>query len=161
MPTISESIHVAVPRERVWDLLNDMKGYPRWIYFVREVFDISDGPVGKGTVYFERAKPGPFESVSEWRITEFEPPARQTHVGRMPEMEAELRIRLEPDGEGTLWHHEMDFRMLPKFRPLGWVVEQLVVKRKMRSDFRRILQSAKEIVEREGATVHPTSDRST
>lgn len=151
MPTISESIHVEVPRERVWAFINDMARYPEWIYFVREVFDISEGPVGKGTIYHERAKPGPFESVSEWRIVEFRPPERQTHVGRMPEMEAGLRIALEPEGDGTRWHHEMDFRMLPKVRPLGWVLEQLIIKRKMRSDLQRILRSAKEILEREGA----------
>jgi uncharacterized protein YndB with AHSA1/START domain len=151
MPTISESIYVEVPRERVWAFITDVKRCPEWLHFVLEILDISEGPVGEGTVYRERAKAGPVESVSEWRIIEFQPPARQTHAGRMPEGEAWLRIRLETEGTGTRWNHEMSFQMLPKLRPLGWLLEKLIVKRKMRSDFRRALQSAKEILERESA----------
>lgn len=151
MPTISESIYVEVPRERVWAFVTDVKRCPEWLHFVLEVLDVSDGPVGEGTVYRERAKAGPVESVSEWRIIEFQPPVRQTHAGRMPEGEARLRIRLDTEGTGTRWNHEMDFRMLPKLWPLGWLLEQLIVKRKMRSDFRVALQSAKEILERESA----------
>jgi uncharacterized protein YndB with AHSA1/START domain len=150
MPTISETIHVEAPRERVWAFISDVKRCPEWLHFVREVFDVSEGPVGEGTVYHERAKSGPFESVSEWRITEFQPPARQTHVGCMPEGEVEIRMGLESGAKGTQWTHEVEFRMLPKLRPLGWVLEHLVVKRKMRGDFRRALRSAKEILEREG-----------
>ncbi len=102
-----------------------------------------------GTIYRERAKPGPFESESEWRITQFDPPSRQVRVDRIPEMEAELRIGLEPEGEGTRWHHEMDCCIVPKIRPLGWLLEKLVVRRKMQSDFRRILGSGKELIGRE------------
>jgi carbon monoxide dehydrogenase subunit G len=156
MPRVQDSILVGAPPSEVWDFISDIERYPEWIYFVREATPMSEGPVGEGTKYKERAKPGPFESVSEWQITEFEPPRHQTHIGRMPEMEATLRIRLEPEGEGTRWYHEMDFRMLPKIRPVGWVLERLVVRRKMQADFRRILTTAKGFLEREHATHEPT-----
>jgi carbon monoxide dehydrogenase subunit G len=156
MPNVQESIFVEAPPNDVWEFVSDIERYPEWIYFVREATPVSGGPVGEGTEYTERAKPGPFESVSEWQITEFEPPRRQTHIGRMAEMEATLRIRLEPEGEGTRWYHEMDFRMLPKIRLVGWVLERLVVRRKMQADFRRILKTAKGMLEREYATQEPT-----
>jgi hypothetical protein len=156
MPRVHESIFVGASPSKVWEFISDIERYPEWIYFVREATPMSEGPVGEGTKYKERAKPGPFESVSEWQITEFEPPRHQTHIGRMPEMEATLRIRLEPEGEGTRWFHEMDFRMLPRIRPVGWVLERLVVRRKMQADFRRILTTAKSFLERQHATHEPT-----
>jgi carbon monoxide dehydrogenase subunit G len=150
MPTIRETIHVGAPQEQVWAFISDVKRCPEWLHFVRDVFDVSGGPVDEGTVYHERAKSGPFDSVSEWHITAFRPPARQTHVGRMPGMEMELQIELESEGSGTRWAHVVEFRFLPKLRPLGWLLGHLFVKRKMRADFRRALRSAKEILEREG-----------
>jgi len=70
-------------------------------------------------------------------------------VDAPPELEAGLRIELRPEGEGTRWLHEMEFRMLPKFRPPGWLLEELVVRRKMQSDSRRILESGKDLIEKE------------
>lgn len=149
MVQVTERSLVDAPPETVWDFICEAERYPEWIYFVREVFDTSEGPMGEGWVYHERAKPGPIETVSEWKVTEFEPPHLQVHEGRMPEMEAVLTMRLSPHNGGTRWIHSIQFRMLPGFRPLGWLLERTVVKWKMRSDFRRILSTAKKIIERE------------
>ena len=150
MVEITESTFVRASPQEVWDFVSDAERYPEWIYFVREVFDTSQGPMREGWVYHERAKPGPMESVSEWTVTRFDPPVVQVHEGSMPEMEAALTIRLTPQDGGTHWQHSMRFRMLPGFRPLGWLLERTVVKWKMASDFRRILTAARELIEEEG-----------
>jgi uncharacterized protein YndB with AHSA1/START domain len=149
MPTVAASIYVEAPREVVWDVISDMRRYPEWIHFVREVFDVSGEPMEKGTTYRERAKLGPFESVSTWEVIDCARPERQVHTGRMPEGEVELRIRFRAEGSGTHWDQEMDLRMLPRVRPLGWLLERLVVRRKMQADLRRILESGKALAERE------------
>lgn len=64
-------------------------------------------------------------------------------------MHPELRIELRPEGDGTRWLHEMDSRVLPQYRPLGWLLENMVGRRKMQSDFRRSLQGGKDLIERE------------
>lgn len=150
MVEISESTFVRASPQEVWDFLSDAGRYPEGIYFVREVFDISPGPMREGWVYHERAKPGPMESVSEWTVTRFDPPVVQVHEGSMPEMEAALTMRLTPKDEGTYWKHSMRFRMLPAFRPLGWVLERTIVKRKMAADFRKILAAARGLIEGDG-----------
>ena len=149
MPTVADSIYVEAPREVVWGVVSDMRRYPEWIHFVREVFDVNGEPMEKGTTYRERAKPGPFESVSTWEVIDCVKPEHQVHAGRMLEGEVELRIRFRSEGSGTHWDHEMDFRMLPHVRPLGWLLECLVMRRKMQADLRRILESGKALVERE------------
>lgn len=149
MPTVADSIHLDAPPEVAWELLSDVRRYPQWIHFVREVFDVSGETMRAGLTYRERAKPGPFESTSEWEVVECAAPERQVHVGRMPEMEVELRIRFRPEGPGTRWDQEIEFQMLPRLRPLGWLLERLVVTRKMQADLRRILEAGKAMVEAE------------
>ncbi len=151
MAYVEESTHIEAPPEAVWKLLSDLSRIPEYVYFVREVFDIS-GPANLGTVYKERAKPGPFESVSEWCITDFEPPRRQVHEGTMPEMNASIMSRLEPEGGVTRYYLSMDFACLPRIRPLGVLLEILFVRRRAQSDLRRVLGSVKRIVEAEKAS---------
>ena len=147
---VEESTHIEAPPEAVWKLLCDLPRLPEYVYFVREVFDIS-GPADLGVVYKERAKPGLFESVSEWRITVFEPPRRQAHECAMPEMDASVMSHLEPEDGGTRYSLSMAFAVLPRIRPLGMLLENLFVERKVRSDCRRVLGACKRIVEAEEA----------
>ena len=147
---VEESTHVEAPPEAVWKLLCDLSRIPEYVYFVREVFDIS-GPADLGVVYKERAKPGLFESVSEWRITVFEPSRRQAHECAMAEMDATVTSRLEPENGGTRHYLSMDFVILPRIRPLGVLLENLFVRRKVQSDCRRVLGACKRIVEAETA----------
>jgi hypothetical protein len=72
------------------------------------------------------------------------------HVSHSGEMDARLTCIIEPLGAGrTRYRQTMEFRMLPAFRPLGWVVERAFVRRKMASDFTRFLGTIKRIVEAE------------
>jgi len=143
---VEESTHIEAPPEAVWELLSDLSRIPEYVYFVREVFDIS-GPADLDVVYKERAKPGLFESVSEWRITVFEPPRRQAHECAMPEMDASVMSHLEPEDGGTRYSLSMDFAVLPRIRPLGVLLENLFVRRKVQSDCRRVLGDCKRVVE--------------
>jgi uncharacterized protein YndB with AHSA1/START domain len=148
MQTIQASIEIDAPVEKVWELASDTRRYPEWVHFVREIVR-ADVPAGEGAVYVERAKPGPKEGIYEWRIVAWEPPRRQVHVHSGSELEAELTIQVEPVGGRTRYGQRMRFRALPGFRPLGFLLERTVMKRKMRGDFRRILATFKRIAEAE------------
>lgn len=149
MARVEESIHIQALPEAVWKVVSDLSRIPEYVFFVREVFDISENPPSKGSTYKERAKPGPTESISEWRVTEFEPHSRQVHVGTMPEMNATLTITLEPAERGTRYAQILDFEAFPRFRPLGVILEPLVLRPKMSSDMKKILGNIKRIVESE------------
>ncbi len=84
-----------------------------------------------GSTYKERAKPGPVESISTWEFTEWNPAQSALQKGSMPEMNAEIYQELKPLDGGTQYTQWMDFEFLPKFRPLGWVLERLVIQHKM------------------------------
>lgn len=149
MARIEESIHIQAPPEAVWKFVSDLSRIPEYIFFVREVFDISENPPSKGSTYKERAKPGPKESISEWTVAELEPYSRQVHVGTMPEMNATLTITLEPAEGGTRYAQALDFEAFPGFRPLGVILEPLVLRPKIASDMKKILGNIKRIVESE------------
>lgn len=161
MGQITKSVYIHEPPETVWRLYEDLSRIPEYVHFVRDIFEISDHPAREGTTYKERAKPGPRESISEWRITRCEAPRVQVHEGSMPEMEATLTIELQPEEGGTRIVQSMDYAMLPKVRPLGKLLEAVVVNRKMSSDFENILNSVKSIVESEresGNSATPPSE---
>lgn len=149
MQRVEETIRIAAPPFAAWRLLEEPRRYPEWIHFVREVTRLSEGPVAKGTTYTERAKPGPKESLYEWTVTEWDPPRRQVHEHAGDEMEITLTIELQEAAGGTSWRHVIDYRALPKLRPVGWVLERTVMKAKMRRDLRRIVSNAKKLVEAE------------
>ncbi len=114
---------------------------------MREVRDVSDTPLRQGSTYRERAKPGPREGSYDWRVEEWEEPRRQVHSHASFEMEARLTCLLEESDGGTRYRQVMSYRMLPKLRPLGWVLERAFIQRKMHSDMERFLANAKRIIE--------------
>lgn len=63
--------------------------------------------------------------------------------------EADLEIILEPVADDrTSYTQRMQFRALPVFRPLGWLLERTAMKRKMQRDFvQMILPNYKRIAE--------------
>ena len=150
MSTVSAATRIAAPVEKVWGLLDDFRRMPEYVHFVREVFDYTEPPVGVGSRYSERSKPGPVESVSHWVVTQVEPLRRQVHETKMPDIEAVLTVSMEPDGEGgTRYAQSTEFRLLPKARPIGWLLETLVMRRRMQAHMEKIVANVKRISEAE------------
>ncbi len=118
---------------------------------MKEVLYVSDGPLKEGSIYRERSKVGPGTSETEWKITKFEPPRIQVHECREPMLRAVLKMQVEPEGEGTRLLHWTVFQMLPVFRPLGWLVEQVFGKRTMTREMQRTVENAKRILESDSA----------
>jgi hypothetical protein len=140
-------IDAAVPK--VWEFINDLHRKPEYVHFVREVFDIPSHPLREGAVYRERARFGPRESVSEWRVVQFDPPKRQVQQSQSREMDATFTASLEIEGSGTRLTVEMNVLLLPVLRPLGWLLEKLFVQRKVQKDVARAAQNLKRLIESE------------
>ena len=149
MAKVSNSIYIDAPPALVWAMMNNLDRKTEYVHFVKKVFDISGGEVGKGTSYQERAQFGPRTSVSKWTFTEFEAPSRQVQRSESKEMRASFTGNLVPESDGTRLEVEMEVILLPVFRPLGWFVEKVFAQRKMESDIADTLKNLKALVEKE------------
>ncbi|MDX1691604.1 MAG: SRPBCC family protein [Acidimicrobiia bacterium] len=146
---VEHSIVIDAPIEFCWEVLSDPQVYVEAIDWVYEARVEGGDELGPGTAYVERAKPGPKTGTYRWDITAWDPPHRQVHSHSGGELEGDLELRFEAlDGTTTRYTQHMAFRAMPKFRPLGFIVERLVMKPSMEKDFRQmILPNYKRIVE--------------
>lgn len=147
MPRIQVQIDIDIPREELWTMVNDFDRMTEWVSFADELTYLSDGEIGEGTVYRETGGVGPISSESEWEITDFEPPERQVHVGDLGIMHPELTMTFEPRDQGTRFTQTIDVTVLPSVRPLGWVLEQVFIKRAFRSGLETTQANLKRLAE--------------
>lgn len=152
---VESSIEIGAPIDQVWDVVTDPVVFPEAIDWVFEAWTEDDGPVGEGTVYFERAKPGLRADTYRWEVTAFDPPRRMVHTHESSELDAELVLVLEPLGDDrTRYTQVMHFRSFPSFRPLGYLLERTLMKRGMQRDFdEMILPNFKRIAEQRALTM--------
>lgn len=149
MPQLRVSTEIDVPREQLWDFVNDFERMTDWVTFADELTYLSEGEIGPGTTYREYGGVGPIRSESEWEITQFEPPAYQVHVGDLGIMHPELTMLFEAIDEGTRFTQTMEFQAVPTVRPLGWLLEKLFIERAMRSGLCETQTNLKHLVEAE------------
>jgi carbon monoxide dehydrogenase subunit G len=147
--TVRGSIVIDAPIEYVWDVVNDPATFVEGIDWVFEARSEGDAPLGVGSVYVERAKPGLREGTYRWEITAMDPPHRAVHSHSSGEIEIDLEVTCEAlDANSTRYTQVMEYRALPAFRPLGYILERTVMKRQMQRDFdQMILPNYKRIVE--------------
>ena len=143
MPRIHRTEHIQASPQAVWDLMCDIRRGPEWVTVMLEVLHVSEGPIGKGSSYRELSKVGPSKSETEWTITEFNPPKVQVHESRGKELQAVLTLRVEPDGEGARFTHQTEYKMMPGFRPLGWLLETVFAHRMMKKGIDSVCEERK------------------
>jgi carbon monoxide dehydrogenase subunit G len=143
------SITINAPIEYVWEVVNDPATFVEGIDWVFEAQSEGEGPLGVGSVYVERAKPGLREGTYRWEITAMDAPHRAVHSHSSGEIEIDLEVTCEAlDATSTRYTQVMEYRALPAFRPLGYILERTVMKRQMQKDFdEMILPNYKRIVE--------------
>src|SRR4029079_19089149 len=114
------------PMEAVFDRVADLAGYGTWMHHTglfRQCGQTSDGPLGKGTSYFDATRMGTFHG----EVTDFEPPSRigfrETLRWFGSElMEARPEYILEADGDKTIVHHVAEgdlFGMMRRMKPIA------------------------------------------
>jgi len=137
--TIRHDIQVKCAPERVWALLSDLEAVQRYNPGVRAASIDGDQRTGVGarrvcalvpngrvvervTVWEDQRALGLEVAESDWPI----------HFMRWV-------TRLEQRGEGTRITQELEYRV--KFGPMGWVLDRLVMERKLRSSLDAIFGS--------------------
>lgn len=131
MPVADVRRYIEAPPEEVWGIISDVERAPQWVTVMLQLVSTTDNPVRLGATYRERSKVGPSVSETEWRITRFEPPRVQVHECNEPSMHAVLTMSVDANGTGTELRHHTEYQMMPRIRPLGWLLEKLIVNRTM------------------------------
>jgi uncharacterized protein YndB with AHSA1/START domain len=140
MPKIHNTIELRAPPEIVFALMADYERYPEWVSIVEEARLVAGERIEAGAEYEEVSRLGPKRSVSRWRVTAFDPPNEQVHLGRLPFGPVELTIQTRPNGNGgTVLDHTVELTAFPRIRPLGWLLERLVLVRTFESDMKESL----------------------
>jgi len=91
------------PIEEVFAFLADGENDPKFSSRVLEIKKTTDGPPGVGTVFASTVKDAGVKTSREFRLTEFEPPAkiRWTETSKNAVTAPEGGYDLEPAGDGT------------------------------------------------------------
>jgi uncharacterized protein YndB with AHSA1/START domain len=135
------------PIEEVFARLADLADYGRWMHrngMFRRCGQTSDGPLGKGTSYFDASRMGTFRG----EVTEFQPPSRiafreTLRMFGSDLMEARPQYSLEGDGRRTIVHHVAEGELFGPLRVMKPVAAMLARGERARTleSLRRSLES--------------------
>jgi len=102
-PPTRSLIVIDAPIERVWSVLADVEGQPRWMTEMTDVRLLDAGPIGVGTRARATVRILGMETTDPVTITAFEPPTRFaiSHDGDFTG-HGELTLEPGPDGSTTI-----------------------------------------------------------
>ncbi len=137
MTTIHHEIKASCPPERIWALLSDLEAVQHYNPGVRGVAVQGARRTGVGAM--RACDLGPNGRVVE-RVTHWE---EGRAVGlEIAESDWPIRFmrwvtRVKPDGSGTRIEQDLEYRV--KFGPAGWLLDRLVMKRKLTATLDEVL----------------------
>lgn len=149
MPKVEIEKSIKAPQEKVWDFISDIEKAPQWVVVMKSLVDTTDNPVREGTVYREKSKIGPKESVTEWKVIRLDPQYIQVHECNEPDFKATLTMRVADNMDGTCTlFHTTEYKLMPNFRPLGWFIETLFIKKVMVNSLNESVENCKRMIEK-------------
>ena len=115
----STRIVVDAPIERVWAVVADIEGQPRWMHDMKEVRRHGAGPVGVGTKGVARVRILGLSTVDPVEVTAFEPPRRFAirHDGTFT---GHGELTLEPGADGTTTIVRWEESLVSPLFPYAW-----------------------------------------
>jgi len=96
MLEFENTIRIDRPVDEVFAFLSDFENIPKWNYYVLEVRQLSESPIGVGTTYHQVRK----TDEQDYRIIEFEP-GHTVGVKTLPQSSPDLEMRFTLDEEGN------------------------------------------------------------
>jgi uncharacterized membrane protein len=143
MPEFENTIRIERPVDEVFAFLSDFENIPKWNYYVLEVRQLSENPIGVGTTYHQIRK----TDEQDFRIIEFEP-NHTVAVKTLPQSSPDLEMRFTLYEEGGTTRIRDEWK-LDTGRPA--ILERLV-RRRVKSAVAENLAKLKELLE-EGRVV--------
>ncbi len=102
MLEFENTIRIDRPVDEVFAFLSDFENIPKWNYYVLEVRQLSESPIGTGTTYHQVRHQVRETDEQDFRITEFEP-GHTVAVKTLPQSSPsfERRFTLYEEGNTT------------------------------------------------------------
>ncbi|MBI1278526.1 MAG: hypothetical protein GC179_10400 [Anaerolineaceae bacterium] len=127
----SQIIHA--PIETVWNTLNDIENTSKWVVGLEKAEMKTIGDFGQDSIYTDYNRLGPIPQVTDWRITEYEPMARQVHMSSSEGLPSTMTLSLSPAPQGTLLKMTVDYQFMPHWGSISRIFEALIMNRMLRS----------------------------
>ena len=150
MLEFENTIRINRPVEEVFAFLSDFQNIPKWNYYVLEVRQLSESPIGIGTTYHQVRK----SDQQDFRIIEFEP-NHTVAVKTLPQSSPsfERRFTLYEEGDTTrirdLWKLDTGrpalLERLARGRVKSAVAENLAKLKELLEVGRVILQDGRQV----------------
>lgn len=98
MKSLSTTIDILAPPERVWPIMSDVERWHEWTPSIRKVVRLDSGPMGVGSRVRVHQ---PRLPVAFWQVTEWQPGRYFTWVSRNPGVRVTARHAIEPIAGGS------------------------------------------------------------
>lgn len=146
MRRIQESVLIMRPIKHVFAYMSNYDNETEWWSDVVEAYLTSEGPMGLGSTGREVRNLYGIRLVSDWAITEFEPPNRVVFESTSSPLPYIGRVYLEEQGDGTKLTYIFEFFPAGLYRLLVPLTDWLFVR-----EFRADLTNLKRILEAQDA----------
>ncbi len=150
MLEFENTVRVSRPVDEVFAFLSDFENIPKWNYYVLEVRQLSDSPIGIGTIYHQVRK----SDEQDFRITEFQANHRVA-VKTLPRSSPsfERRFTLYEEGDTTRIRDQWKLdtgrpallERLARGRVKSAVAENLAKLKDLLEEGRAILQDGRQV----------------
>jgi carbon monoxide dehydrogenase subunit G len=110
--TVSESIVLEAPPERVWETVMDPSRLGDWVTTHVSVESVESGPLREGDAFRQRLRLSGKAFEVDWTVVEADAPTVALWRGDGPAGSvAEVSYRLEPEGGGTRFDYSNSFSL--------------------------------------------------
>ena len=151
MLEFKNTIHIDRPVGEVFAYLSDFENIPKWNYYVLEVRQLSENPIGVGTTYHQIRK----TDEQDFRIIEFEP-NHTVAVKTLPQSSPDLEMRFTLYEEGGTTRIRDEWKLdtgtpailerLVRRRVKSAVAENLAKLKELLEEGRVVLQDGRQVV---------------
>jgi uncharacterized membrane protein len=150
MLEFENTIYIDRPVDEVFAFLSDFENIPKWNYYVLEVRQLSESPIGVGTTYHQVRK----TDEQDFRIIEFAPD-HMVAVKTLPQSSPRLEMRFTIYEEGNTTRLRDEWKLdtgrpailerLALRRVKSAVAENLAKLKKLLEESRVVLQDGRQV----------------
>jgi uncharacterized membrane protein len=151
MPEFENTIRIERPVDEVFAFLSNFENIPKWNYYVLEVRQLSENPIGVGTTYHQIRK----TDEQDFRIIEFEP-NHTVAVKTLPQSSPDLEMRFTLYEEGGTTRIRDEWKLdtgtpailerLVRRRVKSAVAENLAKLKELLDEGRVVLQDGRQVI---------------
>jgi uncharacterized protein YndB with AHSA1/START domain len=126
MSKVKVEIDIAVPPERVWELIMDPDRLKEWVTIHRRLGAVSDRPLRRGSTMQQSLALRGARFTVDWTLTEVSKPERVRWEGKGPaRSKADTSYELKPIEGGTRFSYCNEFKA--PFGPIGAAASRALV----------------------------------